>query len=223
LTWATFSPFDQVALATLIRRVAKPNCKMAEVGSWLGTGSTAVFQRELRTCGGSSLLCVDTWEGNPNVQRHQELVARYDVLGTFRANVRTAQSSVTLVALIATSIDAAGLLADDLFDLVFLDADHSYASVRDDIACWRPKVRPGGILCGHDCEARMKAPLERRIRENLTRDAIPGDGTPFREIHPGSILAVHEAFRGASHLFAEQTIVLPDGATGRSTIWFIET
>lgn len=48
------------------------------------------------------------------------------------------------------SLEAAKLVPDDFFDFVFLDADHSYAAVKADIAAWRPKVEPGGWLCGHD-------------------------------------------------------------------------
>jgi len=35
-------------------------------------------------------------------------------------------------------------------DLVFIDADHSYSSVWTDITTWLPKIRKGGIICGHD-------------------------------------------------------------------------
>ena len=35
-------------------------------------------------------------------------------------------------------------------DIVFLDADHKYKSVKEDIEAWYPKVRKGGILSGHD-------------------------------------------------------------------------
>ena len=36
------------------------------------------------------------------------------------------------------------------FDLVFIDANHEYTHVKQDILAWLPKVRPGGILAGHD-------------------------------------------------------------------------
>lgn len=36
------------------------------------------------------------------------------------------------------------------FDLVFIDANHEYIHVKQDILSWLPKVRPGGILAGHD-------------------------------------------------------------------------
>ena len=45
---------------------------------------------------------------------------------------------------------AATLFANASLDFVFIDADHSQASVQADIHAWRPKLRPGGILAGHD-------------------------------------------------------------------------
>ena len=35
-------------------------------------------------------------------------------------------------------------------DFVYLDARHDYRSVASDLAVWIDKVRPGGVLCGHD-------------------------------------------------------------------------
>jgi len=48
------------------------------------------------------------------------------------------------------SVLASKLVEDASMDLVFLDARHDYQAVEEDIAAWRPKVRPGGILSGHD-------------------------------------------------------------------------
>lgn len=44
----------------------------------------------------------------------------------------------------------AGILEDASLDLVFIDADHSQLAVAADIQAWRPKVRAGGWIGGHD-------------------------------------------------------------------------
>jgi hypothetical protein len=50
----------------------------------------------------------------------------------------------------STSVDAAEQFEDNSIDFVYLDGDHVYAAVRADIAAWWPKIKPGGILSGHD-------------------------------------------------------------------------
>ena len=41
-------------------------------------------------------------------------------------------------------------MGDGTLDFVYLDAGHDYASVLEDLQAWAPKVRPGGMLAGHD-------------------------------------------------------------------------
>eukprot|EP00438_Fugacium_kawagutii_P021118 Skav213908 [mRNA] locus=scaffold1439:178218:180891:- [translate_table: standard] len=49
------------------------------------------------------------------------------------------------------SEQAAGLVQMDYFDLVFIDADHTFEAARRDIQVWRRRVRPnGGVIAGHD-------------------------------------------------------------------------
>jgi len=49
-----------------------------------------------------------------------------------------------------TSLNASLFVADESLDIVFLDARHDYEAVLDDVMAWKPKVRRGGILSGHD-------------------------------------------------------------------------
>ncbi len=49
-----------------------------------------------------------------------------------------------------TSAEAVSLFADGSLDFCYLDANHRYEAVAADIAMWFPKVRPGGLLGGHD-------------------------------------------------------------------------
>ncbi len=51
---------------------------------------------------------------------------------------------------IMTSLAAAEQCEDETFDFVYIDANHRYSEVAADVRAWYPKVKPGGVLCGHD-------------------------------------------------------------------------
>lgn len=51
---------------------------------------------------------------------------------------------------VMTTTEAADTVPDDVLDFVFIDADHSYEGVQEDIRKWHPKVRAGGAVIGHD-------------------------------------------------------------------------
>lgn len=46
--------------------------------------------------------------------------------------------------------EAAKAVDDYSLDFVFIDADHGYEGCLRDIKAWDSKVRPGGIVFGHD-------------------------------------------------------------------------
>jgi hypothetical protein len=48
------------------------------------------------------------------------------------------------------SVEASALFENESLDFVFIDGDHSYEAVRDDINAWYSKVRIGGIVSGDD-------------------------------------------------------------------------
>jgi len=51
-----------------------------------------------------------------------------------------------------SSAFASQLFEDNFFDYVYIDANHSYPSVYEDINLWYQKVKEGGILAGHDLD-----------------------------------------------------------------------
>jgi len=48
------------------------------------------------------------------------------------------------------SMDALNKFEDESLDFVFIDANHEFQYVAQDIAAWRHKVKKGGIISGHD-------------------------------------------------------------------------
>lgn len=54
-----------------------------------------------------------------------------------------------------TSVEAVKDFEDNSLDFVYIDADHHYEPALQDCSLWYPKVKVGGIICGHDfnCKA----------------------------------------------------------------------
>ena len=48
------------------------------------------------------------------------------------------------------SANSANLFYDNSLDFVYIDGNHSYEYVNKDLTLWWPKIKSGGMLCGHD-------------------------------------------------------------------------
>jgi len=48
------------------------------------------------------------------------------------------------------SVQASKLYADDTFDFIYIDGNHSYEATKADLEAWYPKLRRGGYFAGHD-------------------------------------------------------------------------
>jgi predicted O-methyltransferase YrrM len=54
----------------------------------------------------------------------------------------------------------APLYADASFDFVYVDARHDRQGVTEDLTTWWPKIRPGGLMCGHDFVTQNEGPAQ---------------------------------------------------------------
>lgn len=118
----------------------------AEVGVWKGHTS-AMLLRELPTL---TLYCVDPWEiggdhvSMPTTTPEMFAKSKNEFL------LSTDEFADRRVILPMTSIEASKRVPDGSLDFVFIDGDHTYESAKRDIELWYPKVRPGGLVSGHD-------------------------------------------------------------------------
>jgi predicted O-methyltransferase YrrM len=115
-----------------------------EVGSWKGGAATAMA-RVVRQWGGV-IYCIDTWTGDVTggpVLGHPGMILRT------ADNLVSAGVSPSIRLIPALSLDAAKAWYGPI-DCLFIDADHTYASVRDDLAAWWPHLPIGGVIAGDD-------------------------------------------------------------------------
>jgi predicted O-methyltransferase YrrM len=141
--WPTDSPENLTpGLIELCRDWVGPSAAVAEIGCFAGV-STAVFANFA-----GSVLAVDPWEkaadrGYADTPAEMLVRARAEFAGVCREypNIRATADF---------SAEAAGHVPDGSLDLVYIDGDHTKAAFLADVRAWRPKVRPGGLLAGHD-------------------------------------------------------------------------
>ena len=77
--------------------------------------------------------------------------------------------------------------SDATFDYVYVEARHDRLGVTVDLQQWWPKVRPGGLLCGHDFVSQWEGPhlggQDWAVNEDGSRDptelAVRGAVTDF--------------------------------------------
>jgi hypothetical protein len=77
-------------------------------------------------------------------------------------NIEAAGSPATVLEM--TSLTASHIVKAPIAFL-FIDGDHNYESVKQDIASWTPKIMPGGIVAFHDYGARRHPGVKQAIDE----------------------------------------------------------
>ena len=100
----------------------------AEIGVRLGHYSAHLCRA------GLDILAVDIWEDEAIYRQAKAMLSQF-------RHCRLVRKS---------SIEAAASVSNGSLDVVYIDADHHYDAVMKDLETWIPKVRPGGIIAGHD-------------------------------------------------------------------------
>ena len=124
--------------------------RVVEVGSWVG-GSAVNMITALNGVGDnmSTIFCVDTWKGSPADETVVLAWASGRVEETFKKNVQP-WLGTQIKPITGLSSEVGCRLDNQEAHLVIIDADHTYASVAEDIRAWLPHVHPDGYLIGHD-------------------------------------------------------------------------
>jgi predicted O-methyltransferase YrrM len=149
----------------------------AEIGVEQGIFSEIICQQNP----GIRLYCVDAWRAYKGYRDHtrQEKLDRYFEETTQRL------SPYNTAIIRDWSMDALKAIEDESLDFVYIDANHDFKHVAEDIAEWSKKVKPGGIVAGHDY-VRNRSSIECQVKDvvdawghaygikiNVTEDEFP--------------------------------------------------
>lgn len=117
---------------------ARPRLRIVELGTYRGRSARAMLDNSK-----AHLWCIDRWSG-----RAGKVVVSAKDYQIFLKNIKDIKDRVTILNM--TTQGAVGRLPLGTFDMVFIDADHSYEGVKFDIMHFASLLKPGGLLCGHD-------------------------------------------------------------------------
>jgi hypothetical protein len=111
----------------------------------------AQFSKHLLENWQGTLWMVDPWrafeegEGYVDASNHKEHQTAY--LESMQ-NIEGYESRAFMLR--GLSSDMASRFKDDSLDLVYIDGNHAYDWVKEDIELWWPKLKKNGVLAGHD-------------------------------------------------------------------------
>jgi predicted O-methyltransferase YrrM len=167
-----------------LAQAAAGRSRVVEVGCWLGRSTKAIS-----TYAHGVVFAVDHWKGSAGVPSSEEVARRGSdaVFGEFCGNLRREIDAGRVVPVRVESAKAVeivrGRVPGGRVDMVFIDANHEYASVVQDIRLWRPLVAPGGLFAGHDYAPQWPG-VVRAVDEQVPGRKLPGDSIWCVDIPP---------------------------------------
>ena len=114
----------------------------AEIGVERGMYTEVLCQKNPQ----AKIYAVDPWTAYSGYRDH---VSQEKLDGFYRDTLqRVAPYNCEIIR--DWSVEAAKKFSDHSLDFVFIDANHRLEEVINDIVAWEKKIRPGGIISGHD-------------------------------------------------------------------------
>jgi len=158
--------------------------RVAEIGVWKGHTT----KRVLKSCNDiiSQYWAVDFWQYSERRKYRSRTPEFWDEL-YFRV-CRLMRWFPQLHVLRMDSLTAASLFSDRYFDLIFIDAEHTYESVIADIKAWMPLIRDGGLLTGHDYGGKhpgVKKAVDEIFGEGI--EILPPEGVWVKKVEDNGI------------------------------------
>jgi hypothetical protein len=117
-----------------------------KVGAEVGVYKGAFTEKFCKA--GLKMFAIDPWMAYQGAGRTQQEQARQNFL--YEHTIRTLSLYPDCTLIRSTSMDALKYFEDGSLDFVYLDGDHSFRAFAADIVEWSKKVKPGGIVSGHD-------------------------------------------------------------------------
>jgi SAM-dependent methyltransferase len=143
--WSNFQSLYQDA----VNAAPAKGAVFVEMGVALGRSAFMMADMIAKSKKDITFFAIDLWD---TVPARQWAGFANDFFGQFlEGAVKHARGLLKHVRILRLdSVAASKAFADASLDFCFIDGEHWYDPVRRDILTWLPKVKPGGVIAGHD-------------------------------------------------------------------------
>ena len=126
-----------------------------EIGSWMGKSIVYLADQVKKSDKNIKITAIDIWDPSYNHPVFLPMIelaknSNTDLHGLFLFNLQKCGVSDLIASLKMNSLMASKNFKKESLDMAFLDANHSYDAVIEDLTAWWPKIKPYGIFAGHD-------------------------------------------------------------------------
>lgn len=115
-------------------------------GAEVGVADGIYSEKLCKAIPGLELFCIDPWETYSDNRRGGGVQQQHDNFEKAKQKLLPFKTHFLRMF----SMDAVRQFEDESLDFVFIDGNHDFDFVMEDLIAWSRKVRKGGIISGHD-------------------------------------------------------------------------
>jgi predicted O-methyltransferase YrrM len=155
------------------------NKTVLELGSMVGMSSYVIASVAAK------LDCVDTWDESFKHLSHDllqlsayniEWLSKYNqkpnMLEIFKNNCKKYIDCDKIKIIQGKTSDVVSLIDNEKYDIILVDADHSYEGVKQDIAAYINKLKKNGIMLFHDYGGSWWPGVDKAVDESIQSNLL---------------------------------------------------
>lgn len=155
----------------LIKNFLKDGMRVVEIGVCTGKSITYLSEQLIKNKIKIDLYGIDHFLGSAE---HRDIIFKKEIENDTDYlyhlcidNLKKCNVYDYISILKIDSINGSLKFNNNFFDVIIIDADHSYEGVKKDIDAWLPKLKSGGILAGDDYSPRGWPGVVKAVNEKF--------------------------------------------------------
>ena len=178
-----------------------------EIGSFMGSSLWTMAEGLYRNNKQGKIISIEPFDNffkkiKSDFDESAKLFNNIEVINEFYKTIYLIkkQFNIDVIHIKGYSFEIMDLLKEKSFDLIYIDGDHSYESVKKDILLAKKLLKKDGIICGDDLEYQYEDLISIGINPYEVKDFYSKKINNLG-YHPGVSVAVYEEFKKVKNYY----------------------